>query len=167
MLNVIFVLLLGLIALHMHKTIKEPALRWFLTLPILYLASFCDWQYYGVLFILAFGLNRGNFKKQAYWFSLVVLLYYAELYLPYGVLWYRSLVGHYTPSHAKTLWSNFPHQYYLSLAIMRIGLFLSLILLSKYNGKKGRELPGSKWFFYIYYPLHLLVIGFFLFYVFV
>jgi hypothetical protein len=166
MLNVIFVLLLGLIALHLHNTIKQPALRWLLTIPILYLASFCDWQYFGVLFILAFGLNRRNFRKQAFWFSAVVLLYYIELYWPYGMLLYRTINGRYTISQAKELLSTFPHLYYLSHAVMRMGLLLSLILLSKYNGKKGRDLPGGKWFFYIYYPLHLLIIGFFLFFVF-
>ena len=35
---------------------------------------------------------------------------------------------------------------------------LSIPLLKRYNGQRG-EWKGMKWFFYIYYPAHLLVIG--------
>ena len=36
--------------------------------------------------------------------------------------------------------------------------FLSLPVLAGYNGERGR-LTGMKWFYYIYYPAHLVVIG--------
>ena len=36
--------------------------------------------------------------------------------------------------------------------------FLSIPLLSRYNGERG-EWKGMKWFFYIYYPAHLIIIG--------
>ena len=35
---------------------------------------------------------------------------------------------------------------------------LSLLILKNYNGERGTW-KGMKWFFYIYYPAHLFVIG--------
>lgn len=42
----------------------------------------------------------------------------------------------------------------------QFGLVLALPFIYLYNGKKGSYNPISKWFFYIYYPLHLLCLGF-------
>ena len=41
-----------------------------------------------------------------------------------------------------------------------IQLFVILVypLLKRYNGEKGK-VKYLKWFFYIYYPLHLVIIG--------
>lgn len=42
--------------------------------------------------------------------------------------------------------------------LLQFGTLFSIPLLLKYNGKRGREI-GSKWIFYYYYPLHLVIIG--------
>lgn len=39
-----------------------------------------------------------------------------------------------------------------------LGMFLAIPLLRQYNGTLGGS-RHSKWFFYVFYPLHLLVIG--------
>lgn len=39
-----------------------------------------------------------------------------------------------------------------------VGMFLTIPLLKQYNGTLGGS-KRSKWFFYIFYPLHLLVLG--------
>ena len=36
--------------------------------------------------------------------------------------------------------------------------FLTIPILARYHGERGRW-KGMKWFFYIYYPAHLVVIG--------
>jgi hypothetical protein len=37
---------------------------------------------------------------------------------------------------------------------------LAVPLLHGYNGQRGKlKLKGMKWFFYIYYPAHLFVLG--------
>ena len=36
--------------------------------------------------------------------------------------------------------------------------FLTVPILAQYNGEHG-SWKGMKWFFYIYYPAHLVVIG--------
>ncbi len=44
--------------------------------------------------------------------------------------------------------------------ILQMFTFLSIPLLAQYNGKRGSGSKG-KWFFYVYYPLHLVLVGIF------
>ena len=44
-------------------------------------------------------------------------------------------------------------------SIEDVGAFLPLLLLSRYTGRHGTSGGFSKWFFYMFYPLHLLVLG--------
>ena len=46
--------------------------------------------------------------------------------------------------------------------LVQMGVVLSLPVLRLYNGQRGRSPQVNrvmKWLFYVYYPLHLLVIG--------
>ena len=43
--------------------------------------------------------------------------------------------------------------------ILQMFTFLTIPLLSRYNGERGKW-KGMKWLFYIYYPAHLVLIGF-------
>jgi len=46
--------------------------------------------------------------------------------------------------------------------LMQMAVVLSIPVLRMYNGQRGRSNRVNrvmKWLFYIYYPLHLLVIG--------
>ena len=43
--------------------------------------------------------------------------------------------------------------------ILQMFTLLSLFFLKQYNGERG-EWKDMKWFFYLYYPAHLFVIGF-------
>lgn len=42
--------------------------------------------------------------------------------------------------------------------LLQMFTFLSIPVLARYNGQRGTW-RGMKWFFYVYYPLHLVVIG--------
>ena len=42
--------------------------------------------------------------------------------------------------------------------VLQMFTFLTIPILSQYNGKRG-EWKGMKWLFYIYYPVHLIIIG--------
>ena len=42
--------------------------------------------------------------------------------------------------------------------ILQMFTFLTIPILAQYNGERGTW-KGMKWFFYVYYPLHLIVIG--------
>ena len=44
--------------------------------------------------------------------------------------------------------------------VERLGIFLVIPLIQYcYNGEGGSKKPFHKWFFYVFYPLHLLVLG--------
>ena len=42
--------------------------------------------------------------------------------------------------------------------LLQLFVALAIPLLARYNGQRG-SWPGMKWFFYLYYPLHLLLCG--------
>lgn len=44
--------------------------------------------------------------------------------------------------------------------LFQLGIFLVIPLIQYcYNGEGGSKKPFHKWFFYVFYPLHLLVLG--------
>ncbi len=43
-------------------------------------------------------------------------------------------------------------------ALVQIGVLLVYPVLKLYNGEKGKA-KWMKWFFYLYYPIHLILIG--------
>ena len=100
-----------------------------------------DWSYTTVLWILACGLFHGQFRRQMAALSAVGLACYL---LP---AWARA---------------GGPVFYTL-------GIFLALPLLAAYNGRRSNrqwDIPGgrrradwSKWGFYLFYPLHLGILG--------
>ena len=43
-------------------------------------------------------------------------------------------------------------------AFVMLGVLLVYPVLKLYNGERGKA-KWMKWFFYIYYPLHLIILG--------
>lgn len=93
-----------------------------------------DWSCIAALCIMAVGTNRGDFRKQMSW-----MIFYVALY---------SLVYFFAIDKAY--------------GILQMGVVLSIPVIAMYNGKRGENPKINKfmkWFFYIFYPLHLFVIG--------
>ncbi|MBQ8943615.1 MAG: conjugal transfer protein TraX, partial [Clostridia bacterium] len=42
--------------------------------------------------------------------------------------------------------------------VLQMFTFLSIPLLTLYNGERGKS-KGMKWLFYVYYPAHLVAVG--------
>lgn len=129
--SVIWALLGGLLALGINDSAKLK--QWQKTLLILGIAviTFCaDWSCIAVMAILQIGGNRGNFRKQMTGMMLWVAMY-------------------------ALVYAIFIHPVY---GIIQLFAALTIPLLRSYNGERGNW-KGMKWFFYLYYPLHLIVCG--------
>lgn len=93
-----------------------------------------DWSCIAALCIMAVGTNRGDFRKQMSW-----MIFYVALY---------SLVYFFAIDKAY--------------GILQMGVVLSIPVIAMYNGERGKNPKINKfmkWFFYIFYPVHLFVIG--------
>ena len=134
--SVLWPLAWGLVMLrvvHSNK-FKNYFVKIILILLICVISFPSDWSCIASLCVLAMGTNRGNFKKQIFWMLLYVFMY--------AVVYFFAIDKIYGLIHA--------------------GVVLSIPFLKMYNGKRGNNARINKfmkWFFYVYYPLHLFVIG--------
>ena len=129
--SVIWTLLGGLIALVIADCgwLKQ----WQKTVLILGICviTFCaDWSCIGAMVILYIGENRGYFKKQ-----MTRMLFWVAVYAAVYAIFIDPIYG-----------------------VLQMFVALTIPLLKRYNGQRG-SWKGMKWFFYLYYPLHLVVCG--------
>lgn len=135
-LNMILTLFLSFLVLVCYDQIKRPILKWSLVALLTAVSSFGDWGIIAPLWVLSFWIGRDDRKKQAASFSIIAALMIISdaLLLPTkGYHWFGEL------------W--------------QLGLFLFLPFLFLYNGRKGNGGAFSKWVFYVFYPLHLVILG--------
>ncbi len=98
---------------------------------ILILSAFpADWSCIAILAILGMYSERGNLEKQ--------MLKVIEWVIVYGLVSYFFV--------SKTY------------AYELVGVLMVYPVLKLYNGQRGKA-KWMKWFFYVYYPLHLVIIG--------
>ncbi|WP_449539656.1 TraX family protein [Ferdinandcohnia sp. Marseille-Q9671] len=129
--SVIWGLALGLIALTIAKNERFPLLtKLGLVFLCCMLAYPADWNYVAVLWILFFGIYRGQVKKQIISFVLI------------------GIFVHFIPT---ILNMGLHHAY-------QIGVFLAIPLLVMYKGRRGRKSNLLKWGFYVFYPVHLIIL---------
>lgn len=125
--NVAVTLLMGLIALSVVKNDKFNLFtKVAVAIAAISLTRFSDWRYYGVMWILMFGIFHGDFVKQAVFFTIVTAL----------------RCWHYSGD--------------LYQIMMNSCVILAILLLYFYNGEKGKK---PKYGFYVFYPVHLLILG--------
>ena len=112
------------------------------TVKILFVILICltsfpsDWSCIASLCIMAFGTNRGVFKKQMFW-----MIFYVAIY---AIVYFFTIDKVY--------------------GLVQMAVVLSIPILAMYNGQRGKNSAVNnvtKWLFYIYYPLHLFIIGLF------
>ena len=101
-----------------------------LTLPICAVTFPSDWSTVAAMCPVYLYLNRGSFKKQA-----IALLVWTLIYSAVYFVFIDRAYG-----------------------LLQMCTLLSLPILRRYNGERGSR-KGMKWFFYIYYPAHLFIIG--------
>lgn len=131
MLNIMFTLLLGLVAI----TVYDKEKRKYISIPII------------ILLIM-----MGKLLKVDYgWYGVttVILLYMLKNYKSYIPFSYLLLLIVYYYSRIKSF--NFGTEIILYILFSWSSTFIMMI----YNGKEGKKL---KYFYYIFYPLHMIVI---------
>ena len=129
--SVIWGLALGLVALAAAKREDwSHPLKVFIVLICCLLAVPADWNYVAVLWILFFGLFRGQIEKQLLSFAIIGILF------------------HIIPSSKEIGWTQ----------SYQIGIFLAMPLLLFYKGRQGKKSNVMKWGFYAFYPFHLLLL---------
>jgi TraX protein len=136
-LNIIFTLALGIFSIILLKKFNKILMRALiiLLLPLFALLVHADYGAFGVLTIIIFYLYYDNQIKYSFFYTLLVAVFYL---LPNIVNKYFS--GTFDISN---------------IYFLEIFSALSLIIIAGYNRKKGYDL---KYLFYIFYPVHLLVI---------
>lgn len=132
-LNIMWTLALGIIALMMYDYFKKglTGIISVLAIGIVANISKVDYGFFGVLLIFSFYIFKDNKFKTLIASSLVVS----------GKYLFRFLI-------LKFEFSDFLIKNWICTLIP---LFIVLL----YNGKKG---PSLKWFFYIFYPIHFIIL---------
>lgn len=125
-----FLTVLALKTVHSEKLKKSVKVLIVFGLCIISLLG--DWCFIPIVWALLWDKYRGDFKKQAIAFVV------SSAVLITGLVF---LCGDF---------AEFSFQY---------GVLLALIPLYFYNGQKGRGGKFNKWFFYIFYPTHMLLLG--------
>ncbi len=130
--NVIATLLLGFVSIAIWDSSKHPVLKVVGILLCCSAGYFTEWSFWGVLFILLLYIFRERpwIRFAAYESLMLVYVLYMSGFSIFGFHWLLFMV--------------------FSLPIIIITLF--------YNGKKGHFPKLSKYFFYFFYPAHLLLI---------
>jgi hypothetical protein len=131
--SIIWALMLGLIALAVRENKSLKIKMWqkhIIIFTIIWAAFPADWSAPAALAVLYMGINHGNFKKQMISLVICIMLY-------------------------SIIYAIFLNVVY---GILQMLIVLSIPILYQYNGQRGKW-KGMKWFFYIYYPLHLILLG--------
>lgn len=141
-LNIFFTLGIGLLMITKIDSTDSTFRKVMYAILGIAASTICDWSFFGAIFTLLF-YWAGKDKKK------LILAYCSDILL-FNLL-YTS--GYIVNGEFKNMLTYF--------AIGSIGFILSaLCILLFYNGKKSQRFTKfNKWFFYIFYPGHLLVIG--------
>ena len=101
-----------------------------LIFAICFLTFPADWSTIAAMCPVYLYMHRGDFKRQS-----LDMLIWTAIYAAVYVIFMDKAYG-----------------------LLQMATLLSLPILKQYNGQRG-SWKGMKWFFYLYYPAHLFVIG--------
>lgn len=133
--NMMFTLFLCFCILLCIETIRNRFLRGVLIVLLIFGSLFCDWALLAPVFTLLFAWAGGNRTRQKAAFGAAALLYGGMAGLGSWQVW--EAVGCAVPI-----------------------LVSAFVILYLYNGRRAaRGRTFYKWFFYAFYPAHLLVLG--------
>lgn len=136
-LGMIYTLFLALIVLRVYDSRRLHGWKKSAVIFVLFLLSFMgDWAGIGVIWPLVMYIYKDDKKAQLRLLSYTALLFASLLALD-------GTVG------------NMSYPY---IAVFQFGMLLAVPVIASYNGRLGGKRCG-KWFFYVYYPAHLIIIA--------
>ncbi len=101
------------------------------TIVLCYVSAFADWGVFGVLWSLIFYLFHDRPVMKWVGYYIIALIYMVTCISNSGLV--RN--------------------------IFQMGVFVvPLLIIFLYNGEGGSRNPFHKWFFYVFYPLHLMIL---------
>lgn len=132
-LNIFFTLLLGLMCIILYDKMPYKSLSIIMSVCIAYIAQAinCDYGFYGVAIILLFYIYKHNKVLMSLSFILCTVIKYLTYIIKYS---------HFTTYSLLCLFTIIP-----------------IIFINLYNKQQGKKI---KYFLYIFYPAHLLIIYF-------
>jgi hypothetical protein len=150
-LNIMYTLLIGLLVIRVRHEVKSLWLKIILIVLLFCVSTAGDWSYSAPLIILTFDVFYDNRKQQVFAYALIAMLrdgaIIVTLLFPFMDFFNSSCLTF--NLHLDTLtniWQN-------------LGLFIPIILILLYNGEKGKSYTGSKWGFYLFYPVHITILA--------
>ena len=143
--GVIYTLFLGLLIVWMWDKAKIPkALKVVIVILACIASLFGDWPIFDILWPLFLFIYKDDEKRKWRSFYILIIVEVAFIMLP-------------------SILSGEPFR-----SVFQLGAFMvPPILMYLYNGESGSKNAFHKWFFYIFYPLHLLILALLKMYVFV
>jgi hypothetical protein len=132
--NFAFTLLIGFALLTCYSAVQNPLTRWLGVLILTLLSNFCEGGVWAVMWIAGFFFFRYNKQYSIYSFAVITVV---------QVLYYTF----YTVIAGGAFYAHF----YL------LGALLFIPCLYSFNGNGGSRKPFHKWFFYVFYPVELIL----------
>lgn len=141
-LNVMFTFLICLLILTVLDSKLNKFLKVMFVLGLMLLSAVCDCAFILPIAAILFRLGRGDRKKQAFAWITMCIIFFA-----------LNLPGYY--NGAGQLGYALIHSFYAVIPWIASGI----VIIYFYSGKKSeKHIFLNKWAFYIYYPLHLLIL---------
>lgn len=140
--NMLFTLLLCFLVLAAQEKIHNGFLRAACIVLLIFASIFCDWALLAPVFTLLFAWAKNSRPRKHVAFAVAAVLYG-------GMAWLGS-------ARALGAVGALPNALGCAVPILVSGFFI----LYLYNGQRAAQHRGFyKWFFYAFYPGHLLVLG--------
>lgn len=141
-LNMMCTLSVCFLLLEVKTWVRQDVIRILLYALLFVASSRCDWATMAPLYTLLFAYAYGSQEKLARAFVIAMVIFILDIYRMNSLIFAEEQLLLFTG--------------YSVLGV----LAAAVTILYLYNGKQAkRGGTFSKWFFYIFYPAHLLVIG--------